>query len=220
MRQRIRTVFIAAELLLYGLFLMLDIRQQPSAEWKYVSICLCALCVFLLTKRQWLMRTAFLLTVLADTFLLLLDRQYLIGVLCFCAVQLLYALRLGKRCGKRGLVIRGMSYGAALLILYGLDLLAPLTAAAAFSFTQLAVSAVTALRKPCKTCSDRLTAWGLTLFLGCDICVGLHNIEAYLPVLIWPQGVSIGMWLFYLPAQVLLVLSAYEEEREGQTNGE
>ncbi len=220
MRPRIRALFIAAELLIYGLFLRLDMLHQPSVGWKYASICLCVAAVLVLTKGQWLMRMALFLTLLADTFLLLLDRQYLIGVLCFCAVQLLYAVRLSKRSGKYAAAVRLMSYGAALLVLYALRLLEPLTAAAALSFTQLTVNAVMAQRKQDKRKSDWMTAWGLTLFLACDICVGLYNIKAYVPIWVCSEAVSIGMWLFYLPAQVLLVLSAYEEEKEEKTDEE
>ena len=54
-----------------------------------------------------------------------------------------------------------------------------------------------------------LCALGLTLFVGCDACVGLFNaLPAHSPL--YP-AVSVGMWLFYLPSQVLIALSAKEE---------
>ena len=53
----------------------------------------------------------------------------------------------------------------------------------------------------------RIFAAGLTLFAGCDLCVGLFNV---LPPGSAPYiAVSVGMWLFYLPSQVLIALSAF-----------
>ena len=51
---------------------------------------------------------------------------------------------------------------------------------------------------------------GLLLFVGCDLCVGLHNLAAVLPVVDTGPLFSfaqVGMWLFYLPSQVLITLS-------------
>lgn len=46
--------------------------------------------------------------------------------------------------------------------------------------------------------------------VGCDLCVGLHNLAAFLPVVDTGPLFSfaqVGMWLFYLPSQVLITLS-------------
>ena len=53
-----------------------------------------------------------------------------------------------------------------------------------------------------------LFALGLTLFVGCDVCVGIFNLPGLLPDALY-QFSRIGMWLFYLPSQVLIALSAY-----------
>ena len=54
--------------------------------------------------------------------------------------------------------------------------------------------------------------FGLTLFIGCDVCVGAFNAA---PGLL-PDGLcrfaAVGMWLFYLPSQVLISLSALPEK--------
>ena len=50
---------------------------------------------------------------------------------------------------------------------------------------------------------------GLLLFVGCDVCVGLHNLTGTpAPLAAFAQ---VGMWLFYLPSQVLIVLSIPKE---------
>lgn len=70
---------------------------------------------------------------------------------------------------------------------------------------------------------SRLMAWamaftlaaGLWLFLLCDVCVGLRNQPSLLPGL--AGAAQAGMWLFYLPGQVLLVLSGFPKRRENTT---
>ena len=54
-------------------------------------------------------------------------------------------------------------------------------------------------------------ALGLTLFVGCDLCVGLFNarLSGSLPLHLL---VYLGMWFFYLPSQVLIALSALPEK--------
>lgn len=63
--------------------------------------------------------------------------------------------------------------------------------------------------------SERLFAAGLWLFLLCDVCVGLRNQPSLLPGL--AGAAQVGMWLFYLPGQVLLVLSGFPKRRENTT---
>ena len=77
--------------------------------------------------------------------------------------------------------------------------------AAALYFSQLAANAL--LAWTLKGERWRAFALGLTLFVGCDVCVGLFNV---LPPGSAPYfAVSVGMWLFYLPSQVLIALSAF-----------
>ena len=63
--------------------------------------------------------------------------------------------------------------------------------------------------------SERLFAAGLWLFLLCDVCVGLRNQPSLLPGL--AGAAQVGMWLFYLPGQVLLVLSGFPKRRGNTT---
>ena len=51
---------------------------------------------------------------------------------------------------------------------------------------------------------------GLLLFVGCDLCVGLHNL-AGIPAPL-AAFARVGMWLFYLPSQVLITLSIPPKE--------
>lgn len=51
----------------------------------------------------------------------------------------------------------------------------------------------------------------MTLFVGCDVCVGAFNSPGLAPAGAY-QFAQVGMWLFYLPSQVLIALSALPEE--------
>ena len=93
--------------------------------------------------------------------------------------------------------------------LYLLRLASPVNLLAGLYFSQLLSNTVLAWRmgRP-----GRLFAVGLTLFVGCDVCVGLFNA---LPPGSPPySAASVGMWFFYLPSQVLITLSALPGKEE------
>ncbi|MEQ2454979.1 lysoplasmalogenase family protein [Flavonifractor hominis] len=207
--------FLCAEGCLYLCFLLLDLLDPGSwmsTALKYGGILLCFALSLVRTHNRdsGLMCAALACTALADLFLLVLNTHYLAGVACFCVVQLLYRARLRRRLGGRAwpdVAVRALLTGAALLAVWQLGALNALSLLALFYFVQLAVNAAESLRLGRK---GLYFSVGLILFLCCDICVGLHNLAAFLP----PDGLSgaiafaqIGMWLFYLPSQVLLTLS-------------
>ena len=195
-------VFLCAQAGLYSAFLTLDLLQVGSG-WstalKYGSILLCFLlsCGGSQDPDRRLVRAALGVTLLADLFLLVLGRWYLAGVGAFCVVQALYFV-----------LLRLALSGAVLLVAGRFSALEPLTALSVFYFTQLAANALESL-----FLGRRYAAFsaGLVLFVCCDLCVGLQNLSAFLPV----SGhgglfafARVGMWLFYLPSQVLITLSA------------
>ena len=158
---------------------------------------------------RWLTRAALAFTLLADLFLLVLGRWYPVGVACFCVVQLLYLTRIaGLRPEKLPLrlALRGLLTAAALLAVRQLGALDGLTALSLFYFSQLVCNALESLSLGA---SCRGFALGLFLFVGCDLCVGLQNLSAWFPAAGGPlvEFARIGMWLFYLPSQVLISLS-------------
>lgn len=199
---------------LYLAFLGMDLFQ-PGSGWdiplKYLSILLC-FCFVLRTgqgRDGLLMKIALGFTLLADLFLLVLNRWYLVGVACFCVVQLLYLTRIaGLRPEKfiLRLALRGLVAIVALLIVWRLGALDGLTALSLFYFSQLVCNALESLRLGAPF---RGFALGLFLFVGCDLCVGLQNLSVWFPTAGGPlvAFARIGMWLFYLPSQVLISLS-------------
>ena len=196
------TVFLSAQAALYAVFLTLDLlgRGDETHGFKYGGILLCLLFALLCGSKS--ISAALTLTAAADWFLLLRGDHLTLGVTLFVGVQVLYALRL-HRCGKGcGWLLRGSLTLVFLSLLFLLRLGSLRNALAVFCFSQLAANAVLAWRSP----ALHWFSLGLTLFIGCDICVGLFNA---LPPSTAAHSVAyVGMWLFYLPSQVLIALSA------------
>ena len=92
---------------------------------------------------------------------------------------------------------------AAWVLLNALGMGTALNLLAALYFVNFLVNACQSLTLR----SERLFAAGLWLFLLCDVCVGLRNQPSLLPGL--AGAAQAGMWLFYLPGQVLLVRGFY-----------
>ena len=142
--------------------------------------------------------------------MLLRGDRLLLGVGLFLVVQALYALRLYRANARWGWGLRLVLALVFPLALFPLRLVTPLNVLALLYFSQLVSNTLLAWRTP----SLRRFAVGLTAFIGCDICVGLFNA---IPL---PAGafflVSVGMWFFYLPSQVLIALSAMEVSHEAK----
>lgn len=209
LRHSSAVLFFAVQSALYLLFLYGDLTEAGVwTVWiKYVSILLC-----LLVSLFWsacggdkLVTAALAFTLGADTFLLLLNRWYLLGVALFCVVQALYLLRIVREGGGRtrwpvrlGLVL------LSLLFLGGTGMLSPLNALSLLYFTTFLCNTLQSWRLPGSR--FRLFSAGLTLFLCCDLCVGIFNLPEWSPKMLYSFA-RMGMWLFYLPAQVLIALS-------------
>lgn len=140
---------------------------------------------------------------------LIFVRNNLLGLLFFLAVQCAYWLELRGRDGRARPGLRLITEALMLAALTALGLWKdPVSVLAAVYFGLLAANTLQAFL-------DRrgLFALGLLLFMGCDICVGLYNMELGLTGLS-ARLVSVGMWFFYLPSQVLIALSAGDGERK------
>lgn len=202
-------VFLTLEAIIYTFFLSLDLtgRGGQTIWLKYGGILLCLLYSLLcaLRGRDKLVFPALLFTAGADWFLLVRNNYLELGLILFLVVQTLYLLRLRRMGSSRGYWLR-----CTLALLLGLTvflfrLVSPLNLLVALYFSQLLSNAVLAW-SACRW----VFAAGLTLFVCCDICVGLFNLG------ILYSFASVGMWLFYLPSQVLIVLSAKEAHHEAK----
>lgn len=170
--------FLGLEAALYAAFMTLDLTGGSGDPVKYASIAVCLVFSVLFARRggSRLMAAAMALTLGADTFLLLLNDWYGAGVALFCGVQGLYLVRILRRCGRSLWGLRLFLVGAAWAGLWALGLLSPLNLLAAVYFANFLVNACQAL-----SLSMPLFAWGLCLFLLCDVCVGVHNQPELFP---------------------------------------
>ena len=208
MAHRPLILFLGLESALYAAFLWWDavFGGRGSNPIKFAGILLCLAFALYLARRGGspLVPAALALTALADVFLLLLDAHYALGILLFCLVQGLYLLRI-LRAGGRGLWgLRAAALVLSPLLLARLGLLAPLNLLALFYFTGFFCNALASLGCPGR--HMRLFSLGLWLFLCCDLCVGLFHCPELVPPPAQPFVLT-GMWLFYLPGQVLITLS-------------
>lgn len=198
--------FLTAEGAIYIAFLTLDLLDRGSETYglKYGGILLCLAFALLCALRggDRLVAPALAFTAGADWFLLIQNDHLPLGVALFLCVQTLYLLRLRLAGSPLALWLRTILALALVAALVWLDLATPLNLLAVVYFSQLLSNCILAWRLP----SMRRFALGLSLFAGCDICVGLFNSSLLSPAAITP--VSIGMWFFYLPSQVLIALSA------------
>ena len=205
--KHLTAAFLALEGVVYAAFLVLDLtgRGGPAVPIKYGGILLClgfgVLCALRGGDRT--VPIALALTACADWFLLVRGDCYPLGIALFLGVQTVYFVRLRLAGTGSGYALRpALALGAGAAV-YAAGMASPVNLLAALYFSQLLSNTVLAwtLREDRR----RLFALGLTLFVGCDICVGLFNaLPASSPAY---AAASVGMWLFYLPSQVLIVLS-------------
>lgn len=196
-------VFVILEALIYASFLILDFSGHSNQTiWiKYSGILLCLLYALLCACRggDRLVFPAMIFTAAADWFLLVRGDHLGIGVALFLVVQSIYLIRLRKMGAGQGLWLRlllPLLFGMTLLFLHAAT---PLFLLVALYFSQLVSNTVLAWRAKLRT-----LAIGMTLFVFCDICVGMFNVGLAL------NFSSKAMWLFYLPSQALIVLTAKE----------
>ena len=200
--------FLAAEGILYTAFLTLDLtgRGGDTILMKYSGILLCVLFALASALRggDRLAPIALALTAGADWFLLVRNDHYAVGIALFLCVQTVYFLRLRRAGAGSAYPLRAGLALAAGLGLYLLNMATPVNLLAGLYFSQLFSNTILAWTRSGRRW--RLFALGLTLFVGCDLCVGLFNALSVSSPL-YP-AVSVGMWFFYLPSQVLIALSA------------
>lgn len=189
--------FILAESLIYIGFIILDLLHINSRYIKYLGIILCLGYALLSGKKH--RSVAMIFTLIADFFLLILDSHYEIGLVSFIIVQFIYLYFLGNY--DRGyfnmfLLIRGFIIATGTLLLIIFKNLTLINELVLIYFSNLVLNTIQSYLLP-----NRLLSIGLTLFVCCDICVGLHNINAAYTL------ATFLMWFFYLPSQVLIVIS-------------
>lgn len=206
-------LFLAVQGVLYLWFLSRDLLDAGDTRWiKYGTIVLCFLFALYQTARggDRLTAAALAFTLGADALLLVLDRYYPLGIGLFCIAHLFYRGRIGREGGRAHpalLALPALGGLLAALARWGAD-----TAMAAVYALLLAGNVYLSWSR-LRGRAGRLLAAGLTLLLCCDVCVGLHNLSGPVPAAV-SAFADFGMWLFYLPSQVCVALSAAPERPE------
>lgn len=216
--------FVAVELAIYIAFLYFDLSGGVSTTYlKYSGVLLCFACAlvsaFVCGKDGALLTVSLFFTAVSDLFILVLDKYYEIGVGTFIVVQIAYFVRIYLQNGKKpylSATIRAVGIAAAIIALACTKSLMPLTALVAVYIVMLVGNCAEAFVFAGRDWKKILFAIGLALFVCCDVCVGLNNFRSVLGIALPApllSFVSIGMWAFYLPSQVLIVLSVRKTEK-------
>ena len=192
------------------------LRELRALLFIYIAACFgVALASYFIcwSRRDWLWLTLGLaFTLGADYFLILHDQdRHLIGVTVFCFAHVAYILRAldGKKPRLYALLpFAGAGLAVAALALIWLDGIYVVTALYGTLFiANICLSARHIQR------NRVLVMAGLLLFAACDICVLLFNLPLYTGA---PEGLRMIfplIWVFYLPSQTLLAVSAVDFSR-------
>lgn len=214
--------------ILYLYFLYMDVFNKKvflsSNTLKFISMILIFIISIIIRKNPLshkdlnLLQMGLFITLIADLFLLILDRHYILGIILFSMVQILYSFRYEYRNLK--LTIRNfiiIFLGLSILhIVYNkfiaeIDFLWTIGLFYGICLLNSVVKAVKAYKyKTYPKPNRQMVLIGMILFLLCDINVAMYNILSYFSNdNILYNVSSVSMWLFYLPSQVLLALSGY-----------
>lgn len=209
-------IFLGIELTLYILYNFYTSGMQTS-YCQYASIATAFIWVMVTPisqKSDQLVRAALLCTLVADYFLVIRGSDQEMAMIWFNMVQILYAFRIYLLISKKltwRLALRAIFIIVFLLVGWMItknqfDLLLILTLV---YFANLVINMIEALF----VARRLIFGLGLLFFIGCDIFVGLGNMQDYLtlsPTSIWAQLIGLPFdlaWVFYLPSQVLIALS-------------
>lgn len=213
-----RTVFITVtiiEIILYLSFMIIDISNIDFDESYIKYSALLILLPFLLINiKCWdlnhiLYRVAFITTVMADLFLLILGEYYEIGLIFFITTQCCYFISQLYDKNKKYWLIVLLSYILCVLILFvvlfSIDYLNILNTLVAVYFVMLITNTVISIINNRLYKSSFWLALGLILFIGCDINVGLNNM--YIDSTLAQHIIFISMFMFYVPSQYFIFSS-------------
>lgn len=210
-------IIIAILVLLYIAFLICDIFFPSvikiSSYLKYTGILLCLLMSVIVYFQSEYKRAAKLqiiilcFTVTAD-FFLLFTSNFQMGMFVFLGAHLFAILRYYPKLVKYcllSLVLACVIWIISLLVNKPLDLMFCLPVTYLVLIIVATITTFVAKQDPV---NNFLSRCGMLLFILCDINVALFNSVATDSALYSIS--SILMWAFYLPAQIMLSLSAYD----------
>ena len=211
LKNQLNVIHIIGIMVLYIAFLSLDIFSIPktieSRYIKYASIVLCFLFASLLTHTSADKRDsryvvlALTFTLIADIFLLFTNYK-ITGIFVFCLMQLTYLKRYNVR-----FFAAGIFFAAIAIIVYLLLSIEPLYVISGLYATLIGSCFLATFRTQLPEFNLYCVRIAMALFILCDIHVALYDHLSTSSS--YYQVAAIAMWLFYLPAQFLLAMSAF-----------
>ncbi len=209
---------VCVEFIIYIIFNALLAKPEVDTTYlKYAGVLLClAVTVSMIfftreEKDAVILTGALIATAISDLFILVINKYYEIGLVTFIITQSIYFYRLYR--GRKRIYISLFARFAAMGVLLGIMVpksgMNLLLIEVCIYIVMLAGNCIDAWIICNKSVKNLLFAIGLTLFLCCDICVGLDN--GNMVGIKLAEGlknfVGPAIWAFYLPSQVLIVLS-------------
>jgi hypothetical protein len=214
----------------------------PSDWLKYASICVCFVMSLVVARRTPYARDArrqavvFAFTLAAD-YLILFTPHFAAGVAVFCGAHLTAIDRYaGPAAARRMAAVAGMAAAALIAgaLIYtqtrepasgnsedtysvisgvadGIGPYAVPIAAVVYATLIIAVTVAAFKRRQARV-NNILSRLGMALFLLCDVNVLLWNLRGagFTEIPAWTVTI---IWMFYLPGQTMLALSAYDFDR-------
>ncbi|OPJ60479.1 hypothetical protein CLORY_27880 [Clostridium oryzae] len=218
--------------MLYLVFLYSDFTGVYSLVPTYILKYICIILSFSITlaysrsylnkKDLFLIRAALFFTLVSD-FFLVVENKFILGVMFFCIVQFFHTLRYSRN----SVYIVILRFSISFLTIFSIyillnfadkkiDIIIPL---ALFYFTCLLTSvyfSITAFKKRLFPLPNNvLIVMGMTLFLLCDINVGIFNITPMIDSNYWIVKFLYSLssnliWFFYAPSQLFLAISGID----------
>jgi hypothetical protein len=219
--------FILLECLIYIAFTLLDIGfdapilMRVSLNLKLLSIGICVAFLVRIARlnpdnQDGRFMVLILSLTLTSDVILLLTRQFVVGLILFVIVQILYSIRIQERLNLKGVFIKGTIFITCLLFFmqmmpkrFSYSIMLALGVFYAFLFITNLISLT--VKRTADIFDRRLFVIGLVLYALCDLNVAIYNFPSFfesnsiLSTIYASSGLA--MWLFYLPGQVALTLS-------------
>lgn len=219
MKERIaKLVFLVVQLIIY--YFSIFTKSVYIDLIRYSSIVLSFLFAFFYfnKKRYWKFGRQFIIggllfTCAADYFLVALNDQFELGLLLFIVAQYCYFLYLSTELDSlQRMHLLGVRLGGALIGITVSFLLVgkmiPLLILA-IAYASLFISNIVTAFRSIKR--YLLFSIGLVLYAMCDVCVTLTHMKFYITNLPHESVFRTMIWVFYIPSQVCIALSACQK---------
>lgn len=210
--------FIILSLIPFILHFILDNGlEMPVVNFSFIVLCfIVTLLTFNKTKHNLLQLGAIIFTLIADYFLTLKEIYFIFSIILFTIVQIFYFIRILDYSNRKEIIIniifRILLVAFIAFISFTLlkSVMNELIVVALFYYVNFLVNVIFAF---IHFKDNKLLALGLLFFLLCDTMIGfqemvdIFNLSENSFIYIISQTPYNIPWMFYIPAQVLLLLS-------------